>query len=65
MLVNNYEIAKAFNKHFAETVEELTTFECPSNTEDLTEDTLTKITKKFKNCQNSKIQVLSKLNINT
>ena len=48
MLVNNYEIAKTFNKQFAETAEELNTFEWPSNNEDLTEETLTKITKKFK-----------------
>ena len=49
MLVNNDEIAKTFNKHFAETVEKLSTFEWPSNNEDLTEETLTKIIKKFMN----------------
>ena len=37
LLVNNDEIAKIFNKHFAETVEKLNTFEWPSNNEDLTE----------------------------
>ena len=40
MLENNDEIAKTFNKHFAETVEKLNTFEWPSNNEDLTEETL-------------------------
>ena len=49
MLVNSDEIAKTLNKHFAETVEKLNTFEWPSNNEDLTEETLTKIIKKFKN----------------
>ena len=49
MLVNNDEIAKTFNKHFAETVEKLSTFEWPSTNEDLTEETVTKIIKKFKN----------------
>ena len=49
MLVNNDEIAKTFNKHFAETIEKLNTFEWPSKNEDLTEKTLTKIIKKFKN----------------
>ena len=37
LLVNNDEIAKTFNKHFAETVEKLKTFEWSSNNEDLTE----------------------------
>ena len=49
LLVNNDEIAKAFNKHFAETVEKLSTFEWPSTNEDLSEETVTKIIKKFKN----------------
>ena len=49
MLVNNDEIAKSLNKHFAETVEKLSTFEWPSPNEDLTEETVTKIIKKFKN----------------
>ena len=40
LLVTNDEIAKTFNKHFAETVEKLNTFEWPSNNEDLTEETL-------------------------
>ena len=48
-LVNNDEIAKTLNKHFSETVEKLNTFEWPSNNEDLTEETLTKIIKKFRN----------------
>ena len=47
MLVNNDEIAN-FNKYFAETVQKLNTSEWPSNNEDLTEETLTKIIKKFK-----------------
>ena len=49
LLVNNDEIAKAFNKHFAETVEKLSTFEWPLTNEDLSEETVTKIIKKFKN----------------
>ena len=49
LLINNDEIARTFNKHFAETVEKLNTFEWPSNNEDLSEKTLTKIIKKFKN----------------
>ena len=49
MLVNNDEIAKTFNKHFAETVEKSSTFEWPSTNEDLTEETVSKIIKKFKN----------------
>ena len=49
MLVNTDEIAKTFNKHFAETVEKLIAFEWPSINEDLTEETVTKIIKKFKN----------------
>ena len=49
MFVNNDEIAKTFNKNFAETVEKLSTFEWPSTNEDLTEETVTKIIKKFKN----------------
>ena len=60
MLVNNDQIAKTFNKHFAETVEKLGTFEWPSNNEDLTEEILTKIIKNSRT-----IQVLSKLEINT
>ena len=48
MFVNNDEIAKTFNKYFAETVEKLSTFEWPSTNEDLTEETVTKIIKKFK-----------------
>ena len=49
MLVNNDEITKTFNKHFAETVEKLSTFEWPSTNEDLSEEMVTKIIKKFKN----------------
>ena len=49
LLVNNDEIAKTFNKHFPKTVGKLNTFEWPSNNEDLTEEILTKIVKKFKN----------------
>ena len=49
LLVNNHEIAKIFNKHFSETVKEINTFEWHSNNEELTEETLTKIIKKFRN----------------
>ena len=49
LLVNNDEIAKIFDKHFAETVESLSTFEWPSANEDLSEEMVTKIIKKFKN----------------
>ena len=49
LLVNNDEIAKTFHKHFVETVEKLKTFEWPSNNKDLTEKTLTKIIRKFRN----------------
>ena len=49
LLVNNDEIAKKFNKDFGETVEKLDIFECPSNNEGLTRETLTKIIKKFEN----------------
>ena len=49
MLVNYDEIAKNFNKHFAETVDKLNPSEWPSNSEDLTKETLTKIIKNFKN----------------
>ena len=49
LLVNNDEIAKTFNAHFAETVQKLSTFEWPSTNEDLTEKTVAKIIKKFKN----------------
>ena len=59
MLVNNDQIAKTFNKNFAETVEKLGTFEWPSNNEDLTKEILTKIIKNSRT-----IQVLSKLQIN-
>ena len=49
LLVKNDEIAKTFNKHFAETVETLNTFEWPSNNTDLLNDQLTAIIKKFQN----------------
>ena len=49
LLGNNGEIGKSFNKHFAETVEKLNSFEWPSNNEDLTKETLTKIIEKLKN----------------
>ena len=49
LLVNNDEIAKTFNKYSAETVEKLSTFEWPSTNGDLTEETVNKIIKKFKN----------------
>ena len=49
LLVNNDEIAKTFNRDFAETVEKISTFEWPSKNEGLTKETLTKIIKKFKN----------------
>ena len=52
MLVNNEEIAKTFNKYFAEMIEKLSTFEWPSKNDDLTKETLTKIIKKFKNHPN-------------
>ena len=48
LLVNNDEIAKTFNKYFAKTLEKLSTVDWPSNNEYLTEETLTKIIKKFK-----------------
>ena len=49
MVINNDEIAEILNKHLAEMVEKLNNFEWPSNNEDLTEETLTKIIKQFKN----------------
>ena len=49
LLVSNDEIAKTFNKHFAETVETLNTFEWPSNNTDLLNDQLTAIIKTFRN----------------
>ena len=61
LLLNNDKIVKTFNKHFAETIEKLNTFEWPSNNEDLTKETLT-----IKSLKNSRtIQVLSKLKVNT
>ena len=50
--VNNDEIATTFNKHFLETVEKLNTFEWATNNENLTEEMLPKIIKKFKNHPN-------------
>ena len=43
LLLTKDEIAKTFNKHSAETVENLNTFEWPSNNGDLTKEALTKI----------------------
>ena len=43
LLLSNDEIAKTFNKYFAETVEILNTFEWPSNNTDLLNDQLTAI----------------------
>ena len=52
LLVNNDEVAKTFNKHFAETAEKLNTFDWPSNKEE--------------SLKNSKtVQVLPKLKITT
>ena len=59
LLANNDEIAKTFDKHFAEMVEKLNTFEWLSNDEDLTKETLTRSLKNSRT-----IQVLSKLKIN-
>ena len=61
LLVSNDEIAKTFNKHFAETVETLNTFEWPSNNTDLLNDQLTAIIKKFRN-HPSIIKLKSKYN---
>ena len=61
LLVSNDEIAKTFNKHFAETVETLNTFEWPSNNTDLLNDQLTAIIKKFRN-HPSIIKLKSKCN---
>ena len=47
LLVNNDEIAKTFNKHFAETVETFCTFEWPSNNTDLLNDQFTALLKNF------------------
>ena len=47
--VTNDEIAKTFNKYFKETEEKINIFVWPSNNEDLTKETLTKIIKKYKN----------------
>ena len=59
LFVNNDEIAKTLNKHFAEAVEKTSSFEWPSTNEDLIEEMVTKIIKKFKN-----IQVPSKFKAN-
>ena len=48
LLVNNDEITKTFNKHFAKTVEKLNTFEWPSKNEDLTGETQATMLKKIK-----------------
>ena len=49
LLVNNDVIAKTFDKHFAETLEILYTFEWLSNKKDLLNDQLTAIIIKFQN----------------
>ena len=49
LLVKNDETTKTFNKHFAETVETLNTFEWPSNNTELLNDQVTAIIKKFQN----------------
>ena len=61
LLVSNDKIAKTFNKHFAETLETLNTFEWPSNNTDLLNDQLTAIIKKFRN-HPSIIKLKSKYN---
>ena len=61
LLVKNDEIANTFNKHFAETVETLNTFQWPSNNADLLNDQLTAIIKKFQNHQ-SIMKLKSKYN---
>ena len=45
LLVNAYEITKAFNTHFEKTVEILNTLELSSNNKDVTDDTLTAVIK--------------------
>ena len=49
LLVNDDEISKTFNKHFAETTETLNTFEWLSSNTELLNDQLTVIIKKFQN----------------
>ena len=49
LLVNNGEVAKTFNEHFAETKETLNTFKQPSNSTDLLNCQITAIIKKFQN----------------
>ena len=61
LLVSSDEIAKTFNKHFAENVETLNTFEWASNNTDLLNDQLTAIIKKFRN-NPSIIKLKSKYN---
>ena len=48
-VIKKDEIAKTFNKHFAEIVEALNPFELPSNNTYLLNDQLTVIIKKFQN----------------
>lgn len=45
LLVNAYEIAKAFNTNFEKTVEILNTLELSSNNKNVTDDTLTAVIK--------------------
>ena len=51
LLVNNDEIAKSFNNHFSETVENLNIFKWPFNEkyENIQNEKLTTIIKKFEN----------------
>ena len=48
LIVENYEIAKIFNKHFSETVDKLNIFEWLSCESEYTEDQLTNIINKYK-----------------
>ena len=61
LLVNNDEIAKTFNKHFAETVETLNIFEWSSNNKDLSNDKITGLIIKFQNYPNI-MKIKSKCN---
>ena len=54
LLVKNDDIAKTFNKHFAETVETLNTFEWPSNNTDLLMINLLLLLKTFRIIQVSR-----------
>ena len=54
LVVNNDEIAKTFNKHFAETVETLNTSEWPLNNTDLLNDNLLLLLTNFRIIQVSR-----------